>query len=811
MVSLNKLFNPYNDSQPFHHLINFHCYIDQYTPLTKTGDPVCVLALRGPDIESLKLDELASMTAKFRRALAAFGPGFIVTSYLIKRANPPIDEEFYSNAFVNVAVRSRRAYLMARGHQLSTQETYLVVIRKADWQSAQFSTLSFLKQPWSSLRGVFSTPARAAVVDVGLEQARVSLRRATNSFIEQCSESFDVRVLDQNESFGLLRRLLNPDRRKADAVRLQYNRHVDFQAVDSELECHRNHLRLGEAFVKVLTIKELPARSFAHILGKLAEVSTDLVVASEWRPLEPSRAIAEIRSKRRHFHNSKTGLSAQIGKERPYERELLFDDSKEALAADLGRCLEEIEMLGTQIGEWSQTFVVQGLTLEAVERASAEIVRIVGAHEGAVHEETYNSLNAFLAALPGGTPFNLRKLLVTDKNHVDLGLWSAPCAGEPRNTFLRSPALISLETEQRSLFNFNFHVDDVGHAFVLGRTGSGKSFLLNCLLVHAQKYRPYTLILDVGGSYQSITRALGGSYISVGPGDLPFSINPFLLEPTPANRQFQFTFTKHYLIEPGGHRMNEDEDRELFDAIEALSVLDRDQRRLGTLATTVGPAIGKHLRRWTEGEQFGSWFDHVEDTVSFARFQCFNFEGIDKIREALPPLLFYILHRADDIISDPSLSAEFKLCVVDEAWRFCANSQTLTFIETALRTWRKKNAAMILATQAAGDLTNAAALRPILDNCPTQILLANPKLDAPLYGDVLRLTESEQDRVRNLTPKRQFLLKQGGVSKVLNLNVDERSRWLYTTDAFDAKRRDEAIAAAGSLDAALDILAGASK
>ena len=118
---------------------------------------------------------------------------------------------------------------------------------------------------------------------------------------------------------------------------------------------------------------------------------------------------------------------------------------------------------------------------------------------------------------------------------------------------------------------------------------------------------------------------------------------------------------------------------------------------------------------------------------------------------------------------------------------------------------------MILATQSVGDLTDAEALRPILDNCPTKILLANPTLDGRLYGDVLRLTESERERIRNLIPKRQFLLKQGDVSKILNLNVDKRSYWLYTTDPFEAKRRDEAIAATGSLDAALDLLAGGSK
>ena len=40
------------------------------------------------------------------------------------------------------------------------------------------------------------------------------------------------------------------------------------------------------------------------------------------------------------------------------------------------------------------------------------------------------------------------------------------------------------------------HIKDVGHAFMFGKTGAGKSFLLNCLVTHAQKHRPYTFILE---------------------------------------------------------------------------------------------------------------------------------------------------------------------------------------------------------------------------------------------------------------------------------------------------------------------------
>ena len=809
MVSLKRLFRDYAESQSFHRLLNFSGFIDQQTMLMKSGDVASTLLLRGPDAESLEPQQLDRIAAFLISALRVFNEGFVVNLYWIKRSNPAVETEAYEDAFVDMAVRNRREFLTRDRGRLFSYEIYLVITRKTDWQAPDIGDrlARFLKNPKAAARQSLSTSARMTALSQPLEHAASALRLAINSFVEQVRDDFSVRVLDSKESFTFLRRLLNPDREKADAVSLKHDLHVDYFAVDSELACHRNHLRLGNSFIKVLTLKDPPAHSFVHCLRNLCRVQADIVAVTEWNPWESVRAVGTIRSKRRHFHNTKAGL--RISSERPYEREIMFDDSKEALADDLGRCMEEMEMKGLQIGEFSWTVVVYADSLETVERASAEIARVVGAHEGIVNEETYNGLNALLATLPGGYPFNLRKLLVTNRNHVDMGLWFVPSEGDRRSAFLGAPCLAAFETEDQGLFHFNLHVEDVGHTLVLGPTGTGKSFLLNFLITHAQKYRPYTFILDLGGSYRWLTEALHGSYVSFRSETQPFSINPYALEPTPANIEFLFAFTK-LLVELAGHRMDDTEEKELFGAIQALQVLEPEQRRLSTLANMVPRTIGKHLKRWTEGEQYGAWFDHVEDTVSYARVQCIDVEGMDRIGLPLQPLLFYLFHRANEIITAPDLATVFKLAVVDEAWLFFTHPVTRAYIGTALRTWRKKNAAMLLATQSLRDLPGAEILGPVVDNCPTKILLANPTLDAALYSEVLRLTETEQDKVRRLISKRQFLLKREGLSKVLNLNVDARSYWLFTTNPYEAKRRQEAMAQ-GGLESALDILVGGSR
>ena len=72
-------------------------------------------------------------------------------------------------------------------------------------------------------------------------------------------------------------------------------------------------------------------------------------------------------------------------------------------------------------------------------------------------------------------------------------------------------------------------------------------------------------------------------------------------------------------------------------------------------------------------------------------------------------------------VEDPAESARLKLMVVDEAWRYLQDPAVLNYLAEAAKTWRKKNAALILATQSAVDVTTAdvlAILTPIGTTSP---------------------------------------------------------------------------------------------
>jgi type IV secretion system protein TrbE len=212
-------------------------------------------------------------------------------------------------------------------------------------------------------------------------------------------------------------------------------------------------------------------------------------------------------------------------------------------------------------------------------------------------------LNAWLAVLPGNHAYNLRRIWLLDTNYADLSFLFTLHTGETRNAHLDAEYLAVLETNHRGPYFLNLHYQDIAHSLVLGATGSGKSFFLNFLITNLQKYQPLTYIFDLGGSYENLTRLFQGTYLPVGIEKRSFTINPFILPPTKENLQFLSSFLK-VLVESGGYQITAQDERDLYEQIENLYVIDPDQRRLLTLSNMLNRNLRTHLQKWVQGGQY---------------------------------------------------------------------------------------------------------------------------------------------------------------------------------------------------------------
>ena len=142
-------------------------------------------------------------------------------------------------------------------------------------------------------------------------------------------------------------------------------------------------------------------------------------------------------------------------------------------------------------------------------------------------------------------------------------------------------------------------------------------------------------MLDVGHSYRKLATLLGGRYLELGLMQQGVTINPFALEPTPEHLHFLHAFARVLLEGDDGYRISDLEDREIYEAVENLYVLDRTQRRLFTLANLLPRALAGRLHKWIGEGRYASLFDNVEDTLTVERLQVFDFEAM----RAYPALL----------------------------------------------------------------------------------------------------------------------------------------------------------------------------
>ena len=268
-----------------------------------------------------------------------------------------------------------------------------------------------------------------------------------------------------------------------------------------------------------------------------------------------------------------------------------------------------------------------------------------------------------------------------------------------------------LETREGTPYHYDLFGGgggDIGHTLILGQTGSGKSFLLNFLLVSAVKYGPRVFILDLGGSYRPLTQLLGGDYLQLSPDpQAPTRVRPFSLPPGERTFQFLAGWVRR-LLDLGGYETSGGDTTEIRKLVEDLYRFPLPERRLGSLAGSLLNRMKPAMSRWVGSGTWGAVFDNppaagAED--AWGEWQVVDLASAAQHDDLVEAALGYYLEKMRHEIDDPSELGRVKIAVVDEAWKFLRDPTVSAYLAEAAKTWRKKNAALLLATQSGADLS----------------------------------------------------------------------------------------------------------
>jgi type IV secretion system protein VirB4 len=290
MLRVAKVIKPWKESACLNDHINLYGFWNETAFLTKSGDVGMVLSVPGVDYESLDRSEQEYAVKRLEAALKAFGPGFHVYQYLFKSNRPDIPFARYDDPIVEAAIEQRRQFFEAKRDRLYQVEIFYCILlegaRSKTGVGAAFGQL--FRDPAGAigeLKAQFTNDNMKTLLRSQIERDVARLDQRVQAFARQLADFMQIEVLDSQGQFRFFRRLLNYDDWRV-AGRPQSTQFLDYQVVNSNIEAERNHLRVGDHIVRVLTMKEAITETRPLALDALLKIPANFRVVTEWTPLQ---------------------------------------------------------------------------------------------------------------------------------------------------------------------------------------------------------------------------------------------------------------------------------------------------------------------------------------------------------------------------------------------------------------------------------------------------------------------------------------------------------------------------------------------
>jgi type IV secretory pathway VirB4 component len=728
---LKKLFNP--KAGALSSLIAPHFFATESLFLTKQSALGAVYKLTGVDFECLTDEALESITTRLHTALRNLSPDFRIYQYVIKRKG------------VNLAYH--------RASELYSFELFWVLL-------------------YEQKRGgmIGGNSLKVSQKDLDARIADVTIHLA--NFQDTAKSILGLQLLERDAVFSFFQALLFSEKRP-----LQYRDHIDYWAAQTAIDVNGTKLEVGGAILP-MSLRGLPRTTAPNLFIDLLRLPCDLILCSEFKRMGTEQAIRLIEKSEEHFFYRKNNRNSKETRKRKQTGEGIEDKASKEDVSDLGDFGVRVKNRGEFVGEYSFRLILSGTNLA---RHAAEARSIAGNVEAQLEVDTIGALDSYLSIIPGNTSRNIAALRHANlsMNYADMALIYAPPVGDPINRHLGKEALTILESSLGTPVYFNLHEGDLMGALIFGVMGSGKSFLTNLLIDKAQKYDQFTFVIDIGGSYKHLSEHHGGTFIALAKRRQKFTINPFDCEKTEENLEFLSSFV-HVLLATSGYTASPKECQAIDKAVKIAT-------RLSDL--NLSDSLMERLYNWIGDGRYSYLFDNEKDTLSLARFQAFDFQGVSE--NVVEPLFFYLFNKISQVVYDPQNVRNPKVLYCDEVWKLLENPHARSYVVGAGKTWRKHNGGICLTTQSALDMEKVGLLDVVNEICLTKILLANPGANKQMYQRIFELNEKELELFSDLTPKQQFLLKTPRHSAVLSVMPSQEEYWTYANDPNSNRIREE--------------------
>jgi len=320
---------------------------------------------------------------------------------------------------------------------------------------------------------------------------------------------------------------------------------------------------------------------------------------------------------------------------------------------------------------------------------------------------------------------------------------------------------------------FSFYADDLGNTFICGPSGSRKTVLQNFLLAQAEKLGCQRVMFDKDRGAEIFVRASGGTYLTLKNGGVSTGCAPLkALEPTPSNLAFLSELVRK-LVTIEGKPLSVVDEQRIDSGLEAMRGLPKQERSLSALRAFLGQqdreGIGARLESGCRGGPLGWVLDAETDAIVVdANFIGFDMTDVLDHPVVRTPLIMVLFHRVEQLIDGRRIIID-----IDEFWKALGDDAFRALANDKLKTIRKQNGVLVFGTQSPRDALASPIAHTIVEQCPTQIFMPNPRATRSDYVDGFHLTQTEFQLIKEelSAESRRFLVKQNGQSVVAELDL----------------------------------------
>ncbi|MFN8770217.1 MAG: helicase HerA domain-containing protein [Neisseriaceae bacterium] len=553
--------------------------------------------------------------------------------------------------------------------------------------------------------------------------------------------------------------------------------------------------KIGDKYLRVITIMGFPANSYAGILDKLNYLEFEYRFSTRFIMIDQHESNRIIEKIANLWYQKRISAADTVKMSLAIDSNIKINQNAENQYYDTQKARAINDGGDAKFGFYTAVVILYDESNDIVEK-NAKLVRSTLRNMGFQSQiERYHSLEAYLGALPGYAYANIRKWLITTQNMADLmpntSVWSGlnynPCTLYGANP----PPLFYAMTTGNTPLRLSLHVGNNGHTLILGPTGSGKSTLLNFIIAQHFRYKnAQVFMFDKNRSSLPLCYGLNGDFFDIGNNQNSCYFQPLAKLESDEDFEFAATWIEELCMLNGMESYFDDNHRK---AIRKGLMLMKDEvvenRRTISyfryLVQDYDKAVAGILNGFSHESSAQDIF--MENMGFVAKLFDANFDKLNELNNnftvfemgklielgnrIIIPALRYFIYQINKKVTENKPT----LIVFDESFIFFKHELFREKIIDWLKTMRKFNVAIIFATQELVDLFKYDDLVSSLkSNCATKMYLPNSKASSAGIKEqykAMGLNDKQINLISQAILGEYFYISDLGIRK-FSLNLD---------------------------------------